>query len=161
MARMGRVMSSDPLNLNQLADFEAQAIRMALPIELAQHFDAVVEAARNDIMRRLAAETRAEYERQEIAAVVQRDHLTVIAAIVLRDAVVLAGGDDVAGAFDRAEVRRIFVETAMALVESADLVIEGADVITIGHDELLDRIGRALISAAAVKVIDQSRKVMG
>lgn len=149
------------LDLDQLADFEGQALRMALPIELAQHFDAVVEAARSDIMRRLAAETRAEYERQEIAAVVQRDHLTVIAAIVLRDAVVLAGGGDVAGAFDRAEVRRIFVETAMAIVDASDLVIEGADVIAIGHDEVLDRIGRALITAAAVKVIDQSRKAIG
>lgn len=149
------------LDLNQLADFEAQALRMALPLELAQHFDAVVEAARNDIMRRLAAETRAKYERQEIAAAVQRDHLTVIAAIVLRDAVVLSGGDDVAAAFDQAAVRRIFVETAMAVVEASGLVIEDADVIAIGHDDLLDRIGRALISAAAVKVIDQSRKVMG
>lgn len=159
-------MSSEPLNLNQLADFEAQALRMALPLELAQHFDAVVEAARNDIMRRMAAEARAEaraeYERQEAMHLIQRERLSATASILLRDAVVLAGGDDVMAAFDRAEVRRVFVDVTMGLVESGDLMLEGeADVAASAHDELLDAIGRALITAGAVKVIDTARSLLG
>lgn len=153
--------SEDLLTLNQLTDFEAAALRMTLPLELAQHFEGVVDAARRDIMRRLAGDTRREYERQESSEQGERDRLAALVTIILRDAVVLAGGDDAMAALDHVGVRVLFADTAAALVQSAELAISDAvQIATVPHEDLIDIIGPALISAGAVKVIDGARALI-
>ena len=88
----------------------------------------------------------------------QRDRIAALVTIFLRDAIVLAGGDDTVGALDDLAVRAEFLEAAAQLTETAILapILEGS-LDEESNEQIRAAIGQALIDAAAAKVIDAHR----
>jgi hypothetical protein len=154
-ARQGTVRREDTgLTLDQLNDFELQALRLTLPLELAHHFDAVCAAARREVIGRIARdEVSRSGDEMEL-----RDRVAALVTIFLRDAIVLAGGDDTVGALDDLAVRAEFLEAAAQLTETAMLApIDEIDLVEASNEQIRAAIGGGLFAAAAAKVINAHR----
>lgn len=97
-------------------------------------------------------------EPQHPMATAQRDRLASIVAILLRDAVVLAGGDAVMAAFALQRVRDVFSAGVATLMADTLLVMdEEVSIDTMPYAEIVRLVGRGALYCQATSIIFQTR----
>jgi hypothetical protein len=82
-----------------------------------------------------------------------RDRVSALMTVFLRDAIVLAGGDDTVAALDDVAVRTEFLEVASLLTEATMFVASDFDLGHDGNAQIRAIVGTELIDTAARKVI--------